>query len=166
MAELTTEKLNKINELTEAVKKAQEIYNIELRDNQIATDGEKIAGQTANTPGVITTLGGYSGNYKFWYDWKVASDASLKAKKQSLDSAAANLENYKNAINLQSTVELNAAFAKNPMLAADLAKIEAQKQLDEKKLFAQKTTKYLIFGTIALVVIVVAVIIYKKKFAA
>ena len=58
------------------------------------------------------------------------------------------------------------AVASNPNLLTQIEQAKGEAELNKgKQLFAQATTKYLIWGTVALLIVVVAVVIYKKKFA-
>lgn len=76
-------------------------------------------------------------------------------KKQVADKKTA----YNNALAAQSQSE---AFQKNPGLL-DTLKEQAKTQAAA---LAQGTTKYLIWGTVALVIIIGAIVIIRKKYAA
>ena len=84
-------------------------------------------------------------------DAKAAYNSALKAYQDAQNSILSQQE--KDAIATQANAQ------------AQTSVIAAQSEA-EKKLFAQKTTKYLIFGAIALIVIAVGVYVYKKKYAA
>lgn len=151
----TTE--TQIKALQDAITKAKEAYDIELAQN---TQGH----QNANIGLWKYPYPPYSqvGQQDF-LNWLAASDASLKIKKANWENAINALDSFMKTL---SVTTLNAAIATNPTLLVDIEKAKGQAEINKgKELFAQATTKYLIWGVIALVIIVAAIIVYKKKFA-
>jgi hypothetical protein len=146
----------KIKEYTDAKDAAYKAYSEELTWNTMGHANAKNSNWTKPYNNQVTTQADFMA-------WLSASDASLAIKKTNWQNAVTNLESYLKQLD-QSTI--NAAVASNPNLLTDLAKAKEESELNKgKQLFAQATTKYLIWGAIALVVIVIGVIIYKKKFA-
>lgn len=90
-------------------------------------------------------------------EWLEGSNASLKNKKSAMDNAFDAWRNAKNAADDKAEQD----FKKdNPDKFFDLEKVKLAGAL------TQKTTKYLIWGTVAIVLIIGAIIIYKRKYAA
>ena len=96
------------------------------------------------------------------YAQRDAALATLNDKRAAYEAALKAYQDAQNSILSQQEKDAIAAEAK---AKAETSVIAAQSEA-EKKLFAQKTTKYLIFGAIALIVIAVGVYVYKKKYAA
>lgn len=98
-----------------------------------------------------------------------AKYAELQSAENMLNDAKAAynsaLKAYQDAQNNILSQQEKDAIATQANAQAQTSVIAAQSEA-EKKLFAQKTTKYLIFGAIALIVIAVGVYVYKKKYAA
>lgn len=98
-----------------------------------------------------------------------AKYAELQSAENMLNDAKAAynsaLKAYQDAQNTILSQQEKDAIATQANAQAQTSVIAAQSEA-EKKLFAQKTTKYLIFGAIALIVIAVGVYVYKKKYAA
>jgi hypothetical protein len=70
---------------------------------------------------------------------------------------------YDAAVKAEESANTAAFNIANPTAAVDVAKAKIEGAT--KAFIAQSTTKYLIWGAIALVVVVIGIIIYKKKFA-
>lgn len=103
----------------------------------------------------------YVGETEF-KNWLAASANSLKIKESNYASAVSSLESYMKTL---SAATLNEAVKTNPNLLIEIEKAKGEVELNKgKELFAQATTKYLIWGAIILVVIVVVIIVIKKKF--
>lgn len=117
------------------------------------------------------------------YKWSVApayigqkadSDASLLAKRATMNSALNAYNLLKQSIE---TADKSAFNAANPSVAQNIAiaqtnamaNIDIQKNASEAakeaKLFAQKNTKYIIIAGIAIAVFVTIVIVWKKYFS-
>lgn len=93
---------------------------------------------------------------------------TLAGEISALQTAIPNLQkNYDNALSAEQKAAANAAYLANPRAAVDikLAQLKAEGELAAKKLM-QGTTKYLIWGSVAMVVIIAAILIYKRKFSA
>lgn len=94
-----------------------------------------------------------------------AAYSERDAVQNKLNDAKANyqtaLKNYEEAKNRLLTPEEKAAYTLSAQAELTKAQSDANKQL-----FAQKTTKYLIWGAVAILVIAIGVWIYRKKYAA
>lgn len=152
---MTAEQQTKLNEYRSKFDNAKSIYEKELQENtygwaqhnSATADkawGFVIPGQTTNASSVM------------FGEWLQASNASLIVKKQVMDSANADLNNYL----MQLDRETQNEFAQtNPQLYADLVK---NSQEQEQKLFAAKSTWYILGGVILICVVIAGIIIYKR----
>lgn len=146
----------KIKEYTDAKDAAYKAYSEELTWNTMGHANKNNSNWTKPYNNQLTTQADFLG-------WLSNSDASLAIKKTNWQNAVTNLESYLKQLD-QTT--LNTVIAANPRLLVDIEKAKAEGEASkEKSMFAQKTTIYLIVGAIVLTVVVVAIIIYKKKFA-
>lgn len=153
---MSAETTAKIKELQDAKDAAYKAYSEELTWNTMGKANANNSNWTKPYNNQLTTQTDFMA-------WLSNSDASLAIKKTNWQNAVTNLESYLKQLD-QTT--LNAAIATNPNLLTDIEKAKGEAELNKgKQLFAQATTKYLIWGVVALVIVVVAIVIYKKKFA-
>lgn len=110
-----------------------------------------------------TTILQYDGNNYQRSDLQVLAN-QLAAQLTSLQQSIPGLQAlYDNAVKDQQNANATQVYLANPSAAVDLQK--AALDANTKTILAQSTTKYLIVGAIVLVVLVLGIVIYKKKFA-
>ena len=112
------------------------------------------------------------------YHRSLGDETNLQIVNSQLAPAQSLMDGFKNHLN-NSKMQYDSALAayvdaQNKLLSPEekeavLIKAEADAKAAgvtaDAKVIAQKTTQYLIWGAVGLVIIVVAIVIYKKKFA-
>lgn len=146
----------KIQQLQASIDAAKAAYDQELYYN---TTGHSYA----NNSQWVKPYNNQATTQADFMQWLSNSDASLAVKKKAYEDAVAALDNYVKTLDAAAKAD---ALKANPNLLVEIEKAKGEAELTKgKQLFAQATTKYLIWGAVALVIIVVVIVIYKKKFA-
>lgn len=146
-----------LEDLQKAYFAKKEIYDIEF--------GQNSAGRVNAYAGApyILPYNGLETDRTTFENWLKASDESLRLKKAAMDSAKVAYDTE--VTRLAATAEADFK-AKNPDKFFDLEKVKAEIAANQDtKVLAQKTTKYLIWGAVAIVVIIAGILIYKRKFS-
>lgn len=145
LSQAVTAALNSLN----AKKAEYEKILAEVRELQRQAEYHRSRGDNTNLQIV-------NGQLTAKYSYETAAKKAIEDAQKVYDKA---LADYTSAQNNLLSPEEKAAVLVRAKSEAETAKIEG-----ESKLFIQKSTKYIIVGTIILVVIVVGVIIYRRKF--
>lgn len=141
-------------------------YDEELKVNAESKTAVAKLTNTAGTSGLGTVKASWSGIYNnlAWWEQQLAnSNTALANKKAAMDAAKAEYDAAKKAADAERQATMNLQ-ASNPQLWAQMQLAKAEAAISSAK--TQGTTKYLIWGAVALVIIGIVVIIIRKKVAA
>lgn len=167
----TIDEQNQLDGLFAARKKAQETYAYEA-DMNSRGHSEQVLGE--NRGGVFYfPFSAAQTDRSSFYTWLSQSDTALANAIVAKNSAEKSYADFVNQLNQkyitnnpviqQTEITSAASSASNTAasIAANAANIELQKI---KSASVQGTTKYLIYGGIALVLIIVGIVIFRKKY--
>jgi hypothetical protein len=152
---MTAQQQAKVDELTKKYTDAKALYDIEFRENTVGH---------ANAQSHIWQFpNGQNVDQQAFTEWINGSDASLTWKKAAMESAKKDLDEYLAQLD---KAAMNEFATQNPQLYTDYLKNKdnqaAAAAEAEGKLFAQKSTWWIIGGIVFSVVMIGVVYFYKK----
>lgn len=172
----TQQQIDQLNALLKAYSDAKKASDYEVDMNQKGHANQ----QRGATNGVfIFPYSGTQTDEGSFYNWLAASNAAAASSANATAQALADYNNYVGFLDNQDKAELVAAQQKfaadNPDVyqalqttainAASNTAIAKSAQDTQAAVSSQATTQYLIFGAVALTIIVLGVIIFRKQLA-
>lgn len=158
----TPEEQTQLNTLTAAYNKALEDYNAEVAMNK---KGHEYELWSKNTGQWIFPYSGVETDQGSFYNWLAISDASATNATNAFYTAKTLLTNYTKQLTdkyITNNTALQTTVQSAAVQAAEQAKADIEKNLADKS-FIQGTTKYFIYGTIALVLIIGTIIVIRAR---